>query len=133
MHGFNYIGSLGIPIPLGRFPGFYGPSLYAPCAIYVLISNPPVMIYVMQFEGSQTISFSRDQLLTALAGASMLAVAGAVLAVVAMNPSHRGSFFGRLSLKQYVAELWETRTCAPVGSGIDASRAHLLKFSRYGI
>ena len=98
--------------------------------MYSLISNPMMLIYVMSL-GSQTIAFSRGFMLSSLAISTATAVVGAVLMALSMNPSHRPSFFGRLSLKQYIAELWDTRTYAPVGSGIDASRAHLLKFSRY--
>ena len=98
--------------------------------MYSLISNPMVLIYVTSL-GSQAIAFSRGFMLSSLATSTTIAVVGAVLRAMSMNPSHRSSFFGRLSLKQYVAELWNTRTQAPVGSGIDASRAHLLKFSRY--
>ena len=119
-----------MPAPLGRFPGMLGPSVFIPWMAYSLISNPLALILAMSLEGSQKIVFSMDELLAALCGATALAVAGAVVMITSMNASHRASFFGRLSLKQYVAELWENRTCAPVGSGIDASRAHLLKFSR---
>ena len=98
--------------------------------MYSLISNPMVLIYVTWL-GSQTIAVSRESMASALAMSSATAVVGAALMAMSMNPSHRPQFFGRLSLKQYVAELWDTRTCAPVGSGVDASRAHLLKFSRY--
>ena len=48
-----------------------------------------------------------------------------------MNASHRQSFFGRLSLREYIDELFDERMYAPLGHGLDASRAHLLKFSRY--
>ena len=48
-----------------------------------------------------------------------------------MNASHRRTFFGRLSLRQYVSELFGKRTYAPVGDGVDASNAHLLKFSKH--
>ena len=47
------------------------------------------------------------------------------------STSHRGSFFGRLSLRQYISELFDTRTYAPIGEGVDASNAHLLKFSHH--
>ena len=96
----------------------------------MLISNPLVLIYAMSLTGSERIAFERDELLLALAGLTVLAIIGAVLMAMSMDPSYRRSFFGRLSLNQYVGELWETRTYAPIGSGIDASRAHLLKFSR---
>ena len=85
----------------------------------------------MSLEGSSAIEFSLKELLYTLAGASATAVVGAALAAVNMEPSHRKSFCGRLSLKEYVAELWESRTYAPKGAGLDASRAHLIKFSRW--
>ena len=89
-----------------------------------------MLIYVTSLD-SQAITFSRGSMLSSLATSTAIAVVSAVLMALSMNPSHRRSFFGRLCLKQYIAELWDTRTYAPVGSGIDASRAHLLKFSRY--
>ena len=37
-----------------------------------------------------------------------------------MNASHRRTFFGRLSLRQYLDELFDPRTYAPLGQGLDA-------------
>ena len=50
--------------------------------------------------------------------------------VVHMNATHRKTFIEYLPLKAYIDELWDSRTSAPVGTGVSASRAHLLKFSR---
>ena len=58
-------------------------------------------------------------------------VLGFTVMIVFMNSSHRRTFCGRLSLREYIDEIWEERVYAPLGHGLDASRAHLLKFSRY--
>ena len=96
----------------------------------MLALNPVMLLFGLSFKGSSQIAFTHNELLWALGGATATALAGAIVMAAAMNPSHRQSFLGRQSLKQYIAELWDTRTYAPVGSGLDASRAHLLKFSR---
>ena len=72
-----------------------------------------------------------DDIYQALAAFTTVSLLGLGLMMAFMNPSHRRSFFGRLSLRQYIDELFEERTYAPFGHGLDASRAHLLKFSRY--
>jgi hypothetical protein len=130
MNILMYLFALGVPLPFGRFPGMYGPSMLIPWVTFMLALNPAVLLFGLSQEGGSRIAFAEDELLWALGGATALALAGAATMAAAMDPSHRQSFLGRLSLKQYVAELWETRTYAPLGSGIDASRAHLLKFSR---
>ena len=130
MNVFMYVGALGVPLPFGRFPGAYGPSLFVPWVLCILALNPAMLLFGLSLRGRSQIAFDKDELLFALGGATAIALAGAAMMAAAMNPSHRRSFLGRMSLKQYVAELWETRTYAPVGSGVDASRAHLLKFSR---
>ena len=124
-----YLGTLGVPLPFARFPGWLGPSIYVPWMLYALLSNPAAVLFGYK---SSAIAFSQGELLYALAGATALAVVGVALMAANMNASHRKSFCGRLSLKEYVAELWDERTYAPLGQGIDASRAHILKFSKYG-
>eukprot|EP00618_Florenciella_parvula_P016977 CAMPEP_0119473200 /NCGR_PEP_ID=MMETSP1344-20130328/4942_1 /TAXON_ID=236787 /ORGANISM="Florenciella parvula, Strain CCMP2471" /LENGTH=2127 /DNA_ID=CAMNT_0007506261 /DNA_START=134 /DNA_END=6517 /DNA_ORIENTATION=- len=131
LNALTFLGALGVPFPFGRFPGMYGPTLYVPWVAATLTLNPVMLLFGLSLEGSSRIAFTEGELVWALGGATAVALAGAVMMAAAMDPSHRRSFLGRLSLKQYVAELWETRTYAPLGSGIDASRAHLLKFSRY--
>ena len=59
-----------------------------------------------------------------------ISVLGFGLMIALMNPTHRRTFFGRLSMRKYVEELWDERAYAPLGQGIDASRAHILKFSK---
>jgi hypothetical protein len=131
MNAFMYtMCALGVPLPFGRFPGMYGPSLFIPWMAAMLTLNPAMLLFGLSLEGSSRIAFTHDELLWALGGATSVAVGGAAMMAAAMNPSHRKSFLGRQNLKQYITELWETRTYAPVGSGLDASRAHLLKFSR---
>ena len=46
------------------------------------------------------------------------------------SPYPRPKFYEHLPLRAYVIEMWNTRTEAGLGEGMDASRAHLLKFSR---
>ena len=96
----------------------------------MLALNPAMLLFGLSLEGSSRIAFAEDELVWALGGATIIALAGAAMMAAAMIPSHRQSFLGRQSLKQYIAELWDTRTYAPIGSGLDASRAHLLKFSK---
>ena len=127
-----FIGSMGAFTPFARFPTWIGPRVWLPWALYLLVSNPLMLLYGTSLEGSSRIALSQSQLLMALAGATALAAAGATGMAATMNASHRQSFFGGLCLNAYVQELWQTRTYAPVGSGHDASRAHLLKFSRWG-
>ena len=72
------------------------------------------------------------QFYQAIGAATALSLLGFIAMLAFMNPSHRQSFFGRLSMRKYIDELWDERTYAPLGQGIDASRAHILKFSKYG-
>ena len=59
-----------------------------------------------------------------------ISLLGFIAMLAFMNATHRRSFFGQLSMREYIDELWEERTYAPLGRGIDASRAHILKFSK---
>ena len=53
--GLLYILSLGAPLPLGRFPGWYGPTLYAPAVLYSLAINPIMVGNGMQLDTGDTI------------------------------------------------------------------------------
>ena len=93
--------------------------------------NPFMVEMGLQLDGGG-VQVPKLLLQLAIACATGLALLGFALAIVFMNPSHRKTFFGRLSFRQYVAELWDSRTYAPVGKGLDASRAELLGgLSRY--
>ena len=78
----------------------------------------------------QQIEVSKGLLLLAVAVATITALAGFALAVSFMNSKYRRTFLGRFSCREYVAELWELREYAPVGNGLDASRANLITYSR---
>ena len=78
-----------------RFPGWFGPTLFLPWSVYVLVSNPIVLLCALSFGDSARIAFSTGELLIALSGATALSMSGAALMAVTMNPSHRQSFFGR--------------------------------------
>ena len=80
--------------------------------------------------GKEQIQISEGLLLLSVASAIGMALAGFALVIYFMNPKYPQSFLGRLSFRQYVVELWGTRTYAPVGKGLDASRAELLNYSR---
>ena len=58
------------------------------------------------------------------------AALGFGLMMLLMEPARRGTFCGRLRLRDYISELFDERTCSPDGIGLDASRAHLMKFSQ---
>ena len=78
----------------------------------------------------EQIQVSEGLLLLAVAAATIMALAGFALAISFMNRKYRRTFLGRFSFREYVAELWESRTYAPIGKGLDASRGNLLYFSR---
>jgi hypothetical protein len=87
----------------------------------------------LQLDGNKEqveIKISKGLLLFAVAVAAFVALVGFAVSIVFMNRGYRKTFLGRLSLRQYVVELWELRTCAPIGKGLDASRANLIDFSR---
>ena len=131
-HAGMYTSSLGAHVPFARFPGYFGPFLYTRWALYSLAANPLMVLVGFHFDDARGIQVSQALVLGLLAGSTAVAVAGGVLMAVMMSPSHRRSFWGRQSLREYVSELFDSRTYAPVGMGSDASRAHLLKFSRCG-
>ena len=77
------------------------------------------------------IELSEGLLLLAVAVAAFMALVGFAVSIAFMNHGYRKTFLGRLSLQQYVVELWASRTHAPIGKGLDASRADLIiNFSR---
>ena len=78
----------------------------------------------------QLIEISEDLLLLAVAAATVMALVGFALVISFMNRQYRRTFFGRFSFRQYIVELWESRTYARVGNGLDASRADVIVFSR---
>ena len=91
--------------------------------------NPFMVEMGLQLDGGG-VQVPKLPLQLAIACATGLALLGFALAMVLMNPSHRKTFVGQLSFRQYVAELWDSRTYAPVGKGLDASRADLVGLSR---
>ena len=78
----------------------------------------------------EQIQVSEGLLLLAVAAATITALAGFALAISFMNRKYRKTFLGRFSFREYVVELWESREYAPVGNGLDASRAGLITYSR---
>ena len=76
------------------------------------------------------IDISEGLLLLAVAVAAFMALVGFAMSIAFMNRGYRKTFLGRLSLQQYVVELWASRTWAPIGKGLDASRADLITLSR---
>ena len=78
----------------------------------------------------EQIQISEGLLLLAVAAATITALAGFALAISFMNRKYRRTFLGRFSLREYMVELWESREYAPVGKGLDASRADLIMLSR---
>ena len=63
-----------------------------------------------------------------LAGATALALLGAALVWVNMNPERHNTFYEHKTCKMYIDEWhWETRTVARIGTGQDAARAHTCK------
>ena len=111
--------------------GYLGPSIYIPWCLYQLAVNPAMVVYSLYIDDGNHVKLTTREILPFVFGSMVVAISGFALILAFMNPSHRRSFWGRLSLREYVAELFDSRTYAPVGSGLDASRAHLLKFSRY--
>ena len=80
--------------------------------------------------GKEQIQISEGLLLLAVAAATFVTLSGFALAVFFMNHKYCRTFLGRFSFREYVAELWELRTYAPIGEGLDASRGNLLYLSR---
>ena len=78
----------------------------------------------------ELIQIPEGLLLLAVAAATITALAGFALAISFMNRKYRKTFLGRFSFREYVVELWESREYAPVGNGLDASRADLIDYSR---
>ena len=80
--------------------------------------------------GKEQIQISEGLLLLAVAAATISTLAGFALAISFMNRKYRRTFLGRFSLRVYMVELWELCEYAPVGNGLDASRADLITLSR---
>ena len=76
------------------------------------------------------IELSEGLLLLAVAVAACMALVGFAVSIAFMNHGYRKTFLGRLSFQQYNVELWASRTWAPIGKGLDASRAEVITFSR---
>ena len=76
------------------------------------------------------IEISEGLLFLAVVVAVFMALVGFTVSIAFMNRGYRKTFLGRLSLQQYTIELWESRTWAPIGKGLDASRAELINFAR---
>ena len=95
--------------------------------------NPVIVKWGFHLDGqldNGSLEATEAQLLFVVYVAMAVAVVGFALFATFMNSTHRRPFWERMSLKQYVSELWDTRAYAPNALGQDASRAHLLKFSR---
>mmetsp|Transcript_99194 Transcript_99194/g.283738 ORF Transcript_99194/g.283738 Transcript_99194/m.283738 type:complete len:525 (+) Transcript_99194:697-2271(+) len=129
-----YVLSIGAPFFLLRFPGYLGPSIYLLWCLYQLAVNPIMIAVGLQLDGRKEqvdIELSEGLLLLAVAVAAFMALVGFAVSIAFMNHGCRKTFLGRLSFRQYLAELWESRTWAPIGKGLDASRADLISFSRF--
>ena len=111
--------------------GYLGPSIYLPWCLYQLAVNPLMVTVGLRLDsGKEQIQISEKLLLFTVAAATVTALAGFALAVFLMNRKYRRTFLGRFSFREYVKKLWESRTYAPIGKGLDASRASLLYFFR---
>ena len=113
--------------------GYLGPSVYLPWCLYQLAVNPIMIAVGLQLDGRKEqveIEISEGLLLFAVAVAAFMALVGFAVSIAFMNSGYRKTFLGRLSLQKYVVELWESRTWAPIGKGLDASRADLITLSR---
>ena len=85
----------------------------------------------LQLDGRKAqVEISEGLLLLAVAVAAFMALVGFVVSIVFMNRGYRKTFLGHLSFRQYIVELWESRTWATIGKGLNASRADLIGFSR---
>ena len=110
--------------------GYFGPSVYLPWCLYQLAVNPLMVTVGLRLDsGKEQIQISEGLLLLAVAAATFLTLSGFVLVVFFMNRKYRKTFLGRFSFREYVSELWESRTYAPIGKGLDASRGNLLFLS----
>ena len=78
----------------------------------------------------EQVEISEGLLLLAVTVAALMALVGFAVSIAFMNRGYRKKFWGPLSFWQYVVELWESRTWAPIGKGLNASRADLIGFSR---
>jgi len=76
------------------------------------------------------IEISEGLLLLAVSVAAFMALVGFAVSIAFMNRGYRKTFLGCLSFRRYLVELWESRKWAPIGKGLDASRADLTSFSR---
>jgi positive regulator of sigma E activity len=76
------------------------------------------------------VEISEGLLLLAVAVATLVALVGFAVTIAFMNHGYHKTFLGRLSFRQYFVKLWDSRTYAPIGKGLDASRADLIQFSR---
>jgi hypothetical protein len=113
--------------------GYFGPSVYLPWCLYQLAVNPVLIAVGLQLDGRKgqpEVEISEGLLLLAVAVAAFMALVGFVVSIVFMNRGYRKTFWGHLSFRQYIVELWESRTWAAIGKGLNASRADLIGFSR---
>ena len=104
-----------------------------PGCLYQLAVNPIMIAVGLQLDGRKEqveIELSEGLLLLAVAVAAFMALVGFAVSIAFMNRGYRKKFWGPLSFWQYVVELWESRTWAPIGKGLNASRADLIGFSR---
>ena len=112
-------------------------------AYSLLISNPAMVLCGIFLDAythdDPRITISAFAIWWILAGSTALSLCGATLMGCYMNASHRPTFYTHLPLKRYVDQLWAEREegsfrAESPAAGLDASRAHLLKFSwRYWV
>ena len=119
---------------LMKFPqsmiGFFGPRVYLPWCAYQLTTNPVVAVIGMRYGGDR-VQVPVNEVMLGIALSTMLALIGFGITMSFMNPSHRGSFWAKLSCRELLVKRWESCTVAKAGNGLDASRADIVRgFSR---
>ena len=113
--------------------GYLGGRLYSSALVYSFFNNVAMMsvgFYLDSQRASPLITLSMEFSLYSLGFMSLTGALGFTLLMTLINKTHRRTFYEHLPLRAYVIEMWNTRTEAGLGEGMDASRAHLLKFSR---
>jgi hypothetical protein len=121
---------LASPMPLIRHPSFISPCVYAIGVAYSIAINPVMVAVAYQIDrssgGRDAIAVTEPIMYRLLLASTVASFLGAALAWWTMSPSHRPTFYRHESIRQSIEWAWENRTTAPVGSGLDAARAHLL-------
>merc|ERR1712196_592089 len=103
-----YFGAMAAPFPFGRFPGWFGPSLYAGFVIFFLVDNFAMLHVACEIDSANRLMGQGGDLFKALVLSTAVGVFGMVMMFCFIRPSHRRTFYRHLPLRRMIDQLWET-------------------------